>query len=186
MGHSTIFVKDLDTMEEIKITSGKYINSFPIFSNDGKYVAYLSKRRDTNNDGIINSLDNDGIYIYDLSKKKEFVVHSDEFYNKYINFSADNKNIVFLSCGNGNKKDVSCKSFFEFKGIYKCDFRGKNFSQIVCEKYYGCASPSTSSKNNEVVYPSFRKDTMRGLYLAYIDTFPSEDEMKNIIKRNLL
>ncbi|MFQ3579733.1 MAG: hypothetical protein SNJ71_06310, partial [Bacteroidales bacterium] len=184
MGHSAICVKDLCSMEEIQITSGEYIDSFPIFSNDGRYVAYLSKRRDTNNDGVINSLDNDGIYIYDLLKRREFVVHSDNFYNKYINFAADNKNIVFLTCG--NKKDVSYRSFFEFKGIYKCDFKGENFEQIVSEKYYGCASPSTSPKHNEVVFTAFRKDTMRGLYLAYIDNFPSEDEMKNIIKKNLL
>ena len=184
MGNSIICVKDLETMEEIQITSDKYINSFPIFSNDGRYVAYLSKRRDTNGDGEINSLDNDGIYIYDLDKKKEFVVHSDEFYNKYINFTADNKNIVFLTCG--DKKDSSFKHFFEFKGIYKCDLRGKKFEQIVSEKYYGCTSPSTSPKRNEVVYTSFRRDTMRGLYLAYIDNFPSEEEMKDIIKRNLL
>jgi Tol biopolymer transport system component len=184
MGKSVICVKDLYSMEEIQITSGKYIDSFPVFSNDSQYIAYLSKRRDTNGDGVINSLDNDVICLYDLNKKKEFVIRSDEFYNKYLNFSSDNKSIVFLTCG--HKKDVGSKNFFEFKGIYKCNLKGKNFSQIVSEKYYGCASPSTSPKNNEVVYTAFRKDTMRGLYLAYINNFPSEEEMREIIRKNLL
>lgn len=179
-----IFIKRLSTNETKLIASPEYINSFPIFSNNGKKVAFLSKRRDTNNDGVINSLDNDGIYIYDLNKNREYCVHPDKYYNKFINFTYDDKYIVFLSTWHTKYKELG-RDYFEYKGIYMCKTTGGKVKQIVSDKYYGCHSPDVSPKRYEVVYTAFRKDTLRGLYLAYLDRLPSKEEISVIVNNNL-
>lgn len=181
---SGIYMLDLDKHQEIEIAPPKYINSFPVFSHNSEKIAFLSKRRDTNNDGEINSLDNDGIYIFDLNEKKEYCVHTDKYFNKFVNFTYDDKYIVFLSTWHRRyKKDSS--DYFEYKGIYICDVEGNKLRQIVSDKYYGCAWLNASPKRNEVVYTSFRKNTLRGLYLAYLFEFPKKDEIIDIIYKNL-
>ncbi len=182
--HSGIYIKDLFSENEIEVASPKYINTFPIFSNDGKKIAFLSKRRDTNNDGVINPLDNDGIYIFDIETKKEYCVHSDKSYNKFINFTYDDKYIVFLSTWHRYDKKFN-RDYFEYKGIYMCKVNGKDLKQVVSEKFYGCSSPNVSPKRYEVVYTSFRKNTLRGLYLAYLFNLPTKEEMAEIIKQNI-
>lgn len=177
---SAIFVKNLLTNEEKQIVPNIYINSFPVISYDNNKIAYLSKRRDTNNDGVIDSLDNDGIYLYNLKKAKEKCIHSDRFYNKYINFTFDDKYIVFLSTWHTKYKELG-KDYFEYKGIYMCKVSGGKVRQVVSDKYYGSHSPNVSPKRYEVVYTSFRKNTLRGLYLAYLDRLPSKEEMIEII-----
>jgi len=182
--NSGIYIKDLYNEKEIMVASPKYINTFPIFSNDGKKIAFLSKRRDTNNDGIINSLDNDGIYVFDIETKKEYCVHSDKYYNKFINFTYDDKYLVFLSTSHKDHERFS-RDFFEYKGIYMCRINGKDLKQVVSEKFYGCSSPNVSPKRYEVVYTSFRKNTLRGLYLAYLFNLPTKEEILEIIKQNI-
>jgi len=182
--NSGIYIKDLFTEDEVEVASPKYINTFPVFSNDGKKVAFLSKRRDTNKDGIINSLDNDGIYIFDIETKKEYCVHSDRYYNKFINFTCDDKYLVFLSNWHRYNKEFN-RDYFEYKGIYMCKINGKDLRQVVSEKFYGCSSPNVSPKRYEVVYTSFRKNTLRGLYLAYLSNLPTKEEVVEIVKQNI-
>lgn len=179
-----IFIKELATNNVIPVASPEYINSFPVISHDSKKIAFLSKRRDTNNDGVINSLDNDGIYIFDIKKKKEYCAHSDEYYNKYINFTYDDKYIVFLSTSHKKEKQ-RYKEYFEYKGVYmKKLLRGKCM-EIVSPRFYGSQSPNVSPTSYEVVYTSFRKNTLRGLYLAYLNKIPTKEEIKWIINKNL-
>lgn len=180
-----IMIKNLSTDEVFCVSPAEYINSFPVFSHNGKKIAYLSKRRDTNNDGVINSLDNDGLYVYNLARKKEKCIHPDKYYNKYINFTYDDKYIVFLSTWHSVYKEVG-KDFFEYKGVYMIKSNGGKPKQIVSDKYYGSHSPCVSPTKYEVVYTSFRKGTLRGLYLAYLDRFPTKDEMIKIIQHNLI
>ncbi|MFN3551301.1 MAG: TolB family protein [Endomicrobiia bacterium] len=183
MHNSGIYLKDLVKNEEIEIVPSKHINSFPIFSHDAKKIAFLSKRRDTNNDGVIDSLDNDGAYIFDLEKKKEYCIHSDEYYNKFLNFTFDDKYIVFLSTSYGYKNVK--RNYFKYKGIYICNIKSGKVRQIVSDKYYGCSWPEVSPKRYEVIYTSFMKDTLRGLYIAQLFDIPTKDEIINIINKNL-
>ena len=95
--NSGIFIRDLATNLDVMIGSDEYNNSFPSFSPDGNKVGFLSLRKDTNADGVIDSFDNSGIYIYDLIKKKETCVVNDEYYERFLNFSATGDKIIFLS-----------------------------------------------------------------------------------------
>jgi len=179
-----IFVKEINTNKTMLVAPPEYINSFPVVSHDSKKIAFLSKRRDTNNDGVIDSLDNDGIYVFDIKKKKEYYVHSDEYYNKYINFTFDDKYIVFLSTSHDKTKRKH-KEYFEYKGVYMKKLFSKKCIEIVSPKFYGCHMPNVSPVSYEVVYTSFRKGTLRGLYLAYLDRIPSKEEIKQFIINNL-
>ncbi len=181
--NSGIYLKDLIKAEEIEVVPCNYINSFPVFSHDNKKIAFLSKRRDTNNDGVINSLDNDGVYIFDLEKNKEYCIHSDKYYNKFLNFTFDDKYMVFLSTS-AEHKDAK-REYFKYKGIYICNINNCKVKQVVSEKYYGCNCPEVSLKRYEVIYTSFRKDTLRGLYIAQLFELPTRDEIVNIINENL-
>ncbi|MCS7150831.1 MAG: hypothetical protein NZ928_00370 [Endomicrobia bacterium] len=183
--HCAIVLKNLFTSEITCICPAEYISSFPVFSHDGKKIAYLSKRRDTNRDGVINSLDNDGMYIYNLARRKERCIHSDRYYNKYINFTYDDKYIVFLSTWHSKYKEIG-RDFFEYKGIYMIKITGGKVRQIVSDKYYGSHSPCVSPTRYEVVYTSFRKNTLRGLYLAYLDRLPTREEIVEIVNKNLI
>jgi|GEM_PF-4235566 len=59
----------------------------------------------------------------------------------------------------------------------------KKCIEIISPKFYGCQMPNVSPTSYEVVYTSFRKDTLRGL--AYLNKIPSKEEMRQIINNNL-
>ena len=181
--NSGLFMKDLISGRETEIVSDDYNNEFPQFSPNGEMILYLSRRRDTNKDGVINNLDNSGIYIYHLLKRKEELIVEDDFFNKFPSFSFDNKEIVFLS--NWRVKRISeheSKDYFETKGIYLVDIRSKNITQVISDKYYGHRAPVLSPKEPLVSYLSWRPDTGRGIYLANYRRLPEPDELRKIIE----
>ena len=53
------------------LVSHEYFNQCLSFSADGCTLAYTSARRDTNGDGIINALDYNGVYLYNLATGQE-------------------------------------------------------------------------------------------------------------------
>jgi TolB protein len=185
--NSSIFYKYLfGGGGETLAASDDYNNSFPSFSQDGRQIVYLSVRRDTNGDGKIDALDNPGIYIMDILKKKEYNVVDDTYFNKFPSFTPDGKRIIFVSNWRRPKiGDEEKMDFFENKGVYSVDVYGRNIEQIVSDKNYGSRSPVVSPQGDCVVYISWRRDTNRGLYLAYLDRQPTADEMHEWIDRNL-
>lgn len=188
--NSALYEMNLKTGTESLLVSDRFSNSYPNFSPDGREIVYLSRRRDTNNDGAINSLDNSGIYLLDLAKKKEKELVSDEHYNKFPFFTYDGKQVVFLGSWRVGKKkaeemDVDHSEYFENKGIHVVDRDGENEREIVSTKHYGCRFLCPSPKANLVAYISWRKDTNRGLYLAPVDRLPSKEEIKFYIENNL-
>ncbi|MCB4791741.1 MAG: hypothetical protein LHV68_07615 [Elusimicrobia bacterium] len=183
--NSAIFLKNLKSYNEFEIVSDRYNNMFPSYSHDGKKVLFLSYRRDTNKDGLIDSLDNPGIYYYDLTKQKEVCVVDDKFFNKFPSFTADDKNVVFLSSWRKVDKADKYKDYFEHKGVYMINIDTNKIKRIVSDKYYGCYYPVVSPDGQKTAYVSWRKDTRRGLYLASLNGYPSKEELHKYIDDNI-
>lgn len=170
------------------LVSDEFSNSYPCFSPDGGSIAYLSCRRDTNKDGVINSLDNSGIYVRNLENGTERMLVADDHYNKFPAFSHDGRRLVFIGSWRGRKPkddDLESTDYFDTKGIHCIDLDGTNEVEVVSTKYYGSRFLSVSPKANLVAYISWRKDTNRGLYLAPFDRQPTQSELANFIENNL-
>lgn len=190
--NSALYEIHLNTGQETLLVSDQFSNSYPNFSPDGEAIAYLSRRRDTNNDGQINSLDNSGIYLLNLPKRKEKMIVSDEHYNKFPTFSYDGRRIVFLGSWRAHlqksklhESEPEHSEYFDNKGIHCVDADGEHEKEILSTKHYGCRFLCTSPKANWVAYIAWRKDTNRGLYLAPIDRLPAKSELKDFIENNL-
>lgn len=182
--NSALYQTNVKSLRETLLVSDQFSNSYPKFSPSGDSVLYLSRRRDTNEDGAVNSLDNSGIYLLNLSKNKERRIVSDENYTKFPCFSHDGQRVIFIAALRDPKvkRDPDRSEYFEYKGIYSVDRDGGDLEEIVSPKYYGCRFLTASPKGNWIVYSAWRKDTNRGLYAASIDKFPSKQELKDIIR----
>ena len=182
--NSSIYIIDSDGRNEQEIVNDRYSNSFPVFSPDGAKIVYLSRRRDTNKDGKIDSLDNSGIYTCDIKGRNEKCIVSDKSYNKFPSFSPDGKKILFLSSGKPHGRTPN-EGFFGWKGIYIVDTDGWNKRRIVSEKYYGNTNPVFSPTEEKILYLAWREGTQRGIYLADANTLPNLQELKDLVENNL-
>ncbi|MHB9155452.1 MAG: tetratricopeptide repeat protein [Endomicrobiales bacterium] len=181
--NSGIYVKRLVDGREITVADERYNNTFPSFSADGTKVLYLSVRRDTNNDGRIDSLDNAGIYLHDLKNGKEKCLVDDSFFNKFASLTPDGNRVVFVSNWRTHRSER--KDYFENKGVYVLDIARGQVSQVVSDKYYGSRSTALSPDGGSVAYVSWREGTSRGLYLAYLGWLPGKEELHQWIDRNI-
>lgn len=182
--NSGIYIIDSDGKNEWEIVSDRYSNSFPVFSPDWTKIVYLSTRRDTNKDGKIDSLDNNGIYTCDIRGRKEKCIVTDEYYNKFPSFSPDGKNILFLSSGKLHRRTPG-EGFFGWKGIYTVDINGRNKRQVISGKYYGNTNPLFSPTQEKILYLAWRERTQRGIYLADANNLPNLQELKSLVEDNL-
>ncbi len=180
-----IYIMNLSTGNESLIASDRFNNIFPSISPDSKSIMYLSFRRDTNGDGHINQTDNPGVYVTDLSTGKTKTVINDSCFNKFPSFTPDSKNIVFLSSWRDENRESSEREFFESKGIYVADISSGRIKNLVSDKYYGSYFPVVSPDGKKVVYISWRRDTNRGLYTAYLDRLPEKNELMEFIDKNI-
>ncbi len=183
---SAIYTTDIRNKQTVRFTKDKYDNSYPLFSHDGKKIIYLSRRRDTNDDGKIDSLDFSGVYVMDVESKISEDVVSDNFFNKFTSFTKDNENVVFLGSWRRKYrlKDKEIRDIFENKGIYIVNIKTKKTEMLVSDKYFSSSLPQVSS-NNKVAYLSWRKNTRRGIFIRDIYKLPSVFELKEIIEQNL-
>ncbi len=188
-----IDIKDNSGIFELEILSGKLkrlikddsSNFYPSLSPNGKQMVFLSRRRDTNRDGAINSFDNCGVYLLDDHGFERRIVN-DERYNKFPVFSSDGKRVLFVSSWpNPQKLGGTQKEYFENKGIYAVGTDGLNLSEIVSNKHYGCRFLCASPEQNRIAYVAWRSDTHRGLYLADFDKTPSQLDLIRLIETNL-
>ncbi len=182
--NSGIYVIDNEGREEREVASDKYNNSFPVFSPDGTKIVYLSRRRDTNKDGKIDSLDNSAVYICDSNGKNRKRVVSDKSYNKFPCFSPDGKKILFLSSGKSHPRKPG-EGFFGWKGIYTVDINGRKKRRVISGKYFGNTNPVFSPTGEKILYLAWREGTQRGIYVADIATLPGLQELRSLIEDNL-
>jgi Tol biopolymer transport system component len=183
--NSAIYYKNIKDDFELEIVGDKHNNVFPSFSNDSRKVLFLSYRRDTNKDGIIDTLDNPGIYYYDLDEEDEYPIVNDKYFNKFASFVKGDEKIIFLSSWRKDSKGDKSVDYFENKGIYIADIYSRRVKKIVSEKYYGCYYPLVSPDGEKVAYVSWRKGTNRGLYVADLNKVPSKEELHSLINENL-
>lgn len=183
---SAAYITDLRNKVTTQLTRDKFDNSFPQLSADNKRVVYLSRRRDTNKDGKIDSLDFSGIFILDIDKKMPVEIVPDEFYHKFPQFTKDGESIVFLGSWRREYrlKDVEIRDIFENKGIFMIGIKKKETETLVSAKYFSSVMPVVS-KTNKVAYLSWRKNTRRGIFIRDIYKLPSLSELKEIIQENL-
>ncbi|MDD5687261.1 MAG: DPP IV N-terminal domain-containing protein [Elusimicrobia bacterium] len=183
---SAIYITDIKKRTTTRLTGDKYNNSFPDFSFDNKNIVYLSRRRDTNKDGRIDSLDFCGIYIITIGDKKLQEIVSDKFYNKYPSFTSNGESIVFLGSlkGKSRNKDAEIRDIFENKGIYSINIKNKKMDILVSSNYFSSSFPKLSS-SDKVAYLSWRKHTRRGIFIRDIYKLPTLAELKEIIEENL-
>ncbi|MFB0525900.1 MAG: hypothetical protein ACETVO_00340 [bacterium] len=182
--NSSIYIIDSEGGNEQEIVSDKYSNSFPVFSPDGTKVVYLSRQRDTNKDGKIDSLDNSGVYVCDAKGGNRKCIVSDKSYNKFPSFSPDGEKILFLSSGKSHRRTPG-EGFFGWKGIYTVDINGRNKRQVVSGKYYGNTNPLFSPTQEKILYLAWREGTQRGIYLADSTTLPNLQELRSSVEDNL-
>ncbi|MBD3271221.1 MAG: hypothetical protein GF384_01625 [Elusimicrobia bacterium] len=183
--NSGIYCREFNSLREIEVAADHYDNSFPEFSPNSRYIMYLSRRRDTNHDGVINSQDNAGIYQFDLKRMKEKVLVTDSHYNKYPSYTPNGKMIVFMSSWRRKKiQHAPHGDYFEQKGIYAMNLVSWHIVQLVNDKYYSSHGPIVSPDSKHVVYTSWRKGFSRGLYIALINDIPSKDDLIHFIEHN--
>lgn len=182
--NSSIYVYDLISAKEEEIVSADYDSSYPQWLPNVEGIVYLSRRRDTNRDGKINSLDNSGVYLFNLKKKKEMLLISDNYFNKFPTVLGDGQYLVYIGSWRNPKKPTE-KNYFENKGLYCLNLINKEEKQIVSDRYYGCRFPVALPVEHKVAYLSWRKGTNRGIYLATLDRLPTEAELLSIIEENL-
>ena len=80
-------------------------------------ILFESWRKDSNQDGKIDSSDNRGIYIVNLETEKEQQVTNEDFPNYSALFSPDSEKIAFLSIHTDSNKDEKLTTN-DNKGIY--------------------------------------------------------------------
>ncbi|MFH1282779.1 MAG: hypothetical protein ABII27_03850 [bacterium] len=183
---SSIVLVDIDTLREIIISADLCDDSYPGFSFDGKHIVFLNRKRDTNKDGKIDSLDNANILVYSTKNKVRSMLVKDNFYNKFPCFSYDSKNIIFLSSWRKYTLfSYTHEDYFNNKGIYKVDLASRNVINIVNEKYYGCRYTAVSPTEPKVAYLSWHQASSRGIYMADYERLPDVNELKSYIENNL-
>ncbi|MEW6556138.1 MAG: tetratricopeptide repeat protein [Elusimicrobiota bacterium] len=183
---SSVYLTDITTKVTVQLTKDRFDNSFPEFSPDNKKIVYLSRRRDTNNDGKIDSLDFSGVYVLDIDKKIPEEIVSDNFFNKFPTFTGNIENIVFLGSWRRKYriKDEVVRDLFENKGVFIVNLKTKKTDTLVNDNYFSSSLPQVS-KTNKVAYLSWRKTTRRGIFIRDIFKLPSLSELKEIIQENL-
>ena len=93
----TIIRSILEITNWRQLSHSTYFANWPSFSPDGKHLAYICARKDTNNCGKIGMGDRGGIYIINIATGQEEYLISDEYYNAQPVFSPDGRSLVFLS-----------------------------------------------------------------------------------------
>lgn len=183
---SAIYLRIVEQERDIPLVEDAYDNAFPVWSPDGRWIYFLSRRRDTNGDGVINSLDNFGIYRVPASGGEPEEIVSDRDYNKYPLPAPDGRHLFFQ--GNWRRryrlKGQDIRDRFENKGIYRVEIGKGRVEQIVSDKYWSCAEPAVSAKG-EICYAAFRRGTRRGIHVVNPEFPPSAEDLRAWILRNL-
>jgi Tol biopolymer transport system component len=186
-GNPAIFWLDIHERKEKPLVNDRFSNAFPRFSPDGSQIVFLSRRRDTNQDGRVDHLDNFGMYTLRLFDRKEVCVASDDHYNKFPTWSPDGKSIVFVGHWLTRQEKASWQGddYFEYKGLYQVSAEGGKATRVVSDKFFGSRFCEVSPTGSTVAYVSWRPRTNRGLYIADYQKPPTLSQLHGFIQNNL-
>lgn len=92
--NSDIYLYNIETKETVNLTEGMMgYDTNPVFSPDGKYIAWQSRERDGYES------DKDRMFVMNLSSKEKIYVTENFDYNTdYLAWNEDNESIYFISC----------------------------------------------------------------------------------------
>jgi Tol biopolymer transport system component len=182
-----IYLMDLLNGREQELLDDRACNAYPVFSPDGKSILYLSRRRDTNNDGRIDHLDHFGIYSLRLSDRKETCIVPDTHYNKFASWSADGKSVLFIARWPRKQPKAHWETpdYFEHKGLYRVSASGGDVQVIVSDKFYGSRFCDVAPSGDWVAYVSWQGQSNRGLYIARYNQLPTLAQLRGFIETNL-
>ncbi|MDX1959717.1 MAG: tetratricopeptide repeat protein [Leptospiraceae bacterium] len=98
-----LYLIEVDSLKEIRLTNDNYINLDPSFSSDEKYIYYTSIRKDTNKNGKLDTRDSSVIVRYEVSTGETFELTAGNlsiFNTRYSNFN--NGSILFSASINNS------------------------------------------------------------------------------------
>lgn len=196
--NTCILMAEIDSRRETLLVPDRYNNLFPSLSPDGRHLLYLSRRRDTNHDGHIDSLDNPAIFLLDLASRRETVFVPDDRYSTFPSFSPDGRHVLFLSsepdarAGHEADREDPGESavqpmdgYHSRKGIYLIGIGDREPVQLVSDRFLGCRAPRFSPDGRTIGFQGWRPGTRRGIYL-YRTTAPyTAEELHALIDANL-
>lgn len=139
-----IYFVNIDSGQEECIITDNFHNAQPVFSPDGKKLAYLSARPAEG----AKTPAQPALYVLDLASGTETKLLEESFQTKYHVFSPDSKRLVFTCWRPGDKNS----------GIYSIDIQTKNMETLVPGQYEN-TFPSLSSKGDLLLYASWHRDT---------------------------
>ncbi|MFH1761294.1 MAG: tetratricopeptide repeat protein, partial [bacterium] len=101
-GNGDLYMLDIITGEETRLTKTPGCETFPCFSPKGNRIAYTMYRSDDNGDGSINPDDNGTIWIMDVRYRIPTQITDGEFSDSRPVWSANDNRIYFTSLRSGN------------------------------------------------------------------------------------
>lgn len=179
--NSELRIVEVRTQEERTLVEDRWNNMYAAWSPDGERVAYLSRRRDTNGDGRIDSLDNCGLYVVEVATNRERCIVPDTRYCKFPSFTPNGKSLAYL----GSPEEGQKAGYFDTKGVYLVELSSKRERRVVSDKHFGCRHPVISPTGNYLAYLSWAQTSNRGIFLADISGVPTRDKLKAILLHNL-
>lgn len=181
---SALFELDFSTGRLKERVSDRASNSYPAYSPDGSEILFLSRSRDTNRDGVVDSLDHCAIEAVGATERPRTLV-SDRTFNKFPCYAYDGGSVYFVGSWRGKRRGARGSDYFDHKGVYALERKSGTLQEVVSGKYYGsrflCASPVA----DQIAYVSWRADTNRGLYLCEPGRLPEPAELFLRIEENL-
>lgn len=146
-GNNDIYIMNEDGTDQIKLTSGAFIDDYPTWSPDGRYIAFCSGRSGNND-----------IYVIDSSGGNLTNITNNDANDEFPSWSADGQKIVFISDRNGDSD------------LYVINLITSQIKQITDTRNFFKLSPDWSPDGQHIV---FSKDetylNLKHLYIMNAD-----------------